>query len=167
MTKAMIRLRKAQLSDIPLLVSLEAEYARDQRNIVLQENPRLRPYLARRAGTAPHIARWLRKCIRSRNTIVFIAEDQGRTVGFSVASIVTNPPIRKLRQVGNIDVLFVKRAYRGRKVSSMMMKASLEWFRKRKIRHVGLEVMAANRPASSIYRKWGLYDFFVVMRMEI
>ena len=163
----MIRLRKARLSDIPLLVSLEAEYARDQKKIVLRENPRLRPYLARRAGTSLHIARWLRKCIRSRNTIVFIAEDQGRTVGFSVASIVTNPPIRKLRQVGNIDVLFVKRAYRGRKFSSMMMKESLAWFRKRNIRHVRLEVIKANQPARAIYRKWGLYDFFVEMNMEI
>ena len=163
----MMRLRKAHLSDIPLLVSLEAEYARDQKKIVLRENPKLRPYLARRAGMAPHIARWLRKCIRSRNTMVLIAEDQGGAAGFSVASIVTNPPLRKLRQFGNIDVLFVKRSYRGRKISSMMMKELLEWFLKRSIRHVGLEVMEANQPARAIYRKWGLYDFFIEMRMEL
>jgi len=149
------------------LVSLEAEYARDQKKIVLQQNPRLRPYLARRAGTESHIAKYFRKRIQSKNSIVRIAEDRGKAIGFSIASIVTSPPIRKLRQVGNIDLLYVKRGYRGRKLSSMMMKESMEWFRKRKIRYVGLEVMAANRPARSIYQKWGLYDFFVEMRMQL
>jgi len=163
----MVRIRKARLEDVPVLERMEESYARDQRKLVLKENPKLRPYMQRRQGQAREIRKWLRKCIRSTNTLVFLAELEGEPIGFSVISIQTNPPIRRLRRHGSIDLLYVEKVHRGQGVSSSMMKVALAWFQRRGVRHLSLQVINDNRLARAIYDKWGFYDFFVEMRRAL
>ena len=165
-------IRKARTTDLPLLVLMEGEYARDQRRSVLVENGRLRPYMQRVSGAKSalvlrEVSKYFRQCLRSRNVVVSIAEQDSHPVGFSIVSIRTSPPIRKLRRHGNIDVFFVRRKYRGRGISSLMMDRATKWFIRRGVKHVGLEVINDNKLARAIYKKWGFYDFFVEMRKEI
>ena len=159
----MITTRRARLVDIPLLVTLEREFRRDEREIVLKENLKLKPYLPRRSGRDIRIiAKWMRKLVRSKNAIVFIAEADSRPVGFSTVSIETGHPLSLPKRYGFIGYRFVRRQYRGKGISSLMMKEALAWFAKRKIKHVGLTVIKDNRRAHAIWRKWGFYDFLVV-----
>ncbi|HEY7617586.1 MAG TPA: GNAT family N-acetyltransferase [Terriglobales bacterium] len=163
----MVSIRKARLADVGVLASMEERYALDQKQLVLRENPRLRPYMQRRRGKLGEIKKWLRKCIRSTRCLVFLAEADGRPIGFCVASIQTSPPIRRLRRYGSIDLLYVQESWRARGISSLMMKTILAWFRRRQVKHLSLQVIRDNRLARSIYAKWGFYDFFVEMRRKL
>jgi len=171
----MIALRKASLDDLPLLLKMEAEYARDQRLTVIRRNARLTPYMARRPvrrGARRDVvkqetARNFRKWIRGRNSLVSIAELDSCPAGFSVIFIEASPPLRRLRKVGYISIFFVRRSYRGRGICSLMMQHASDWFVRRKIQHIGLMVIEDNTIARAIYRKWGFFDFFVEMRKKL
>jgi ribosomal protein S18 acetylase RimI-like enzyme len=167
-----MHVRPANLHDLPLLMAMETEYARDQRRAVVRKNPRLRTHMRRRGGETSKIvqresSRWFRKHLKSRNSLVSIAEIGERPVGYSVVSIRANPPMRALRRQGSVDVLFVRGDYRGRRISSLLMQRAMEWFAKRGIKHIGLEVISDNIRARAIYKKWGFYDFFVSMNKEL
>jgi ribosomal protein S18 acetylase RimI-like enzyme len=158
----MITIRRARWVDLPLLATLEREFHRDERKIVLKENQRLKPYVQRRPDRDRIFARWMRKWIRSKNALVLIAEADARPAGFSTASIEINQGIYGPRRHGFIGFVFVRCQYRGQGISSLMMKEMLTWFEKRKIKHVCLSVMEDNKPARAIWEKWGFHDFLVV-----
>ena len=105
----------------------------------------------------------MRKWIASTNCIVFIAEADSIPCGFTVAWIGTSPEIFRPKRYGFIGIMFVRREYRGRGVSSLMIKETLAWFAKRKVKHVGLTVVKQNRHARRVYQKWGFADFVVNM----
>ncbi len=157
----MITIRRARLADHPLLAKLEREFFRDQRENVLKQNPKLKLYLKRRSGADRFVDNRMRKWIRSKNASVFIAEADSKPAGFSTVSIEKNFPKLLPKRYGNIGYMFVKRQFRGQKISSLMMENALAWFASRKIKHVSLSVIADNQPARAIWAKWGFRDFFV------
>jgi GNAT superfamily N-acetyltransferase len=88
-------------------------------------------------------------------------------VGLSVISIQTSPPIRRLRRYGSIDLLYVVAAHRGKGISTLLMQEASQWFERRGVRHLSLQVIHDNRLARAIYRRWGFFDFFVEMRRQL
>jgi GNAT superfamily N-acetyltransferase len=159
----MVTIRRALLVDIPLLVTLEKEFRRDERAIVLKENPRWKPYLPVRSGRdAGVVAKFMRQLIRSKNARVFIVEEKSKPVGFSTVSIEKGHPISAPRRSGFVGYMFVRRPYRGRGISSLMMREALAWLGKRKIQHISLSVIKDNKRAHAIWRKWGFRDFFAI-----
>ena len=159
----MITIRRARLVDTPLLIKLESEFFRDIREIVLKENPKLKPYMQQRRGRDRIITKWIGKWLRAKNTVVFIAEADSSPAGFAVVWIDTNPPPFLPRRFGFIGYMFVRRRFRGQRISSLMMREALAWFAKRQIKHVALSVIADNKPARAIWGKWGFYGFNVFM----
>jgi GNAT superfamily N-acetyltransferase len=157
----MLTIRKARLSDVPLLGALEKQFHRNERNAVLKQAPRLKTYIRRTPDRNRKVAGWMRKWIRSKNAMVLLAESDGFPVGFATATIEANQGIYGPSRFGFIGFVFVRLSYRGQGVSSLLMKEMLAWFAKRKIRHVSLTVMEGNRPARDIWKKWGFVDFSV------
>jgi GNAT superfamily N-acetyltransferase len=157
----MISIRQARISDIPLLVRLERQFDRDERLPALKENPAIRPYM--RTSSAKYSAQRMRKWIRSRSTRVVIAENDSVPCGYSVAWVATNPAIFRPKRYGLIGILFVQREYRGRKISSLIMKDVYAWFSSRRIKYVFLSVLSDNNYARGIYEKWGFSNFSITM----
>ena len=149
----MLTIRRARRADLPLLDTLEKEFDRDLRLIVLKQTPRLKMYLRRTPELNRIIAKRFRKRVRSKKAIVLIAEVDSTAVGFSTISIETNRGLLP-RRFGHIGYLFVSRQYRGQRISSRMLKELLSWLGKRRIRHVGLSVLADHRHARAIYKRW-------------
>jgi ribosomal protein S18 acetylase RimI-like enzyme len=158
----MVEIRKARLSDLTTLAALEREFYRDQRAIVLKQKPELRIYLQQAPGGQHVLRKRMRHWIRSRNAVVFIAEANSRAIGFLTVSIDRTPPPWLPARRGFLGYVFVKRRYRGQRISSMLMEMALAWLAERKIKHVCLTVIEDNKPARAIWKKWGFYDFIVV-----
>jgi GNAT superfamily N-acetyltransferase len=108
------------------------------------------------------VARRFRKYIRSRNAAVFIATEGAHAVGFATISIEKNkvyfPP-----RFGMIGYLYVRKPYRGRRVSSKLMDEIRSWLATRQIANVGLGVLSGNLHARSVYKNWGFIDAFLWM----
>ena len=157
----MTTIRKARLADVPLLGTMEQEFRRDERVTVLKANPKLKAYIQGTPDRNQKVAGWMRKWIRSKNGLVLLAESKALPVGFATASIETNRGIYGPKQLGFIGFVFVRHRHRDQGISSLLMEEMLDWFRKRKIKHVSLSVMEGNQPARAIWKKWGFQDFSV------
>jgi ribosomal protein S18 acetylase RimI-like enzyme len=157
-----ITIRKARLTDIPLLARLEAEFDRDEGPTVLKENPKVKPYL-RADSTVRFKSQRMLKWLASRNSLVLIAEADSVPCGFSVQWVGTQTLPYRPPRFGYIGIMFVQRSYRGRGISSMMMKEAQGWFAKRNVGHIMLTVLTYNKQARAIYEKWGFVDFVTTM----
>jgi len=158
----MITIRKARLADIPVLARLENEFDRDERRSALKQNPKLEPYL-RADSTLRFKSQRMLKWLASKNVLVLIAEADSVPCGFCVQWVATQTLPYRPERFGYIGIMFVRRAYRGRGVSSLMIKEAQLWFAKRKITHLVLSVLADNKHARGIYEKWGFFDFVSTM----
>jgi len=158
----MITVRKARAADIPVLVTLEREFDRDERKIVLKENQKLQPYL-RTFRNSRSLSEQMKKWIASRSSLVLIAEAHSRPCGYLVAWTGTNRGIFRPKRYGFIAIMFVRPQHRAQGISSSMMREALAWFKKRNVTRVGLTVLSDNKHARRIYEKWGFGDFSSVM----
>jgi ribosomal protein S18 acetylase RimI-like enzyme len=158
----MATVRKASLADLSILLKLEKEFDRDQRRIVLAQNPHIRPCMRRTPNADRVVAKNMRKAIRSRNVVVFLATVADVPAGFCTVSIEKNT-IWLPERFGHIGYLFVKRQYRRRGISNELVRAVVAWLRSRNLPHLSLGVMAYNKPARAIYDRWGFHDRAVFM----
>ncbi len=158
----MIAVRKARTADIPVLVTLEREFDREERKIVLKENQKLKPYL-RTLRSSRSLSEQMKKWMASRNSLVLIAEADSRPCGYLVSWTGTNTGIFRPKRYGFIAIMFVRPQHRAQGISSSMMSEALAWFKKRNVTHVGLTVLSDNKHARRIYKKWGFGDFSAVM----
>ena len=158
--------RKAQLSDIPVIVSLWRELANHHARFARRDS-KLAPHLRRQPNEPSLFAAWARKQIRSRNGAVYLALMDGKPIGYSLVFIKTNRFNPEIRRIGFIDHLHVTKQFRGRRISSALTGETIAWFRAKGIRYVSLNVLEPNRTPQAIYRKWGFFPFAMEMRKNL
>ena len=163
----MISIRKATLKDVPALVGLWKEFMKYHDEYIIKENPKLRTYLVKKKDAADNFRSYIRKNIRSKDAIVHIAEVNGKSAGYSLISIVGNVPIFKIEKIGHLNDLFVRKEFRGMRISSRFKDEAMEWFKRKGVKHISLKLYKDNRFAHSIYKRWGFFDYQTEMRREI
>ena len=97
-----------------------------------------------------------------RDGVALIAEDDGRTVGYALASVVPQTPIR-----GHLYDLFVSPAARGRGVGRELIDAVAEQLKERGVSHLSLDVSLANDGARRLYDRLGFRAYEVLMAVEL
>jgi|ERR1041385_2132266 GNAT superfamily N-acetyltransferase len=157
----MVSIRRATPADLKLLQKLETEFCRDERAAVISANRGFDHYVQPSPLRSRTVARLLRKMLRSTNARVFIAEQNGKPIAFCTASIEKGGQMYLPMRFGLIGWVFVKKPYRGKRISSQLMAEMLHWFAKRKIEQISLSVLAGNQPARAIWKKWGFHDFVI------
>jgi GNAT superfamily N-acetyltransferase len=162
----MLTIRKACRSDLKTLVSLWKEFAKYNAALA-PANKALRPHLKRRRDAAKKFAVWSRKYIGSKNGVVFLAEMDGRPVGYSLVFIKRNPLTSRISTLGYISDLFVREDFRGKGISSKLTNEVIKWFRRKGIRHLSLHVLEVNHVPRSIYKRWGFFPFVIEMRKDL
>ena len=163
----MATIRKAKLGDVPNLLYLWKEFMEYHDEMLIKQNPRLKPHLIKRKNAEIIFKKFIKKNIRSKNSLVSIAEVNGKPAGYSLIYIKTNIPVFELGKIGHISDLFVKKQYRGMKISSKFKNEGIIWFKKKRIKYISLQVYTDNKFAHSIYKKWGFFDYHIEMRRRI
>lgn len=163
----MITLRKARLVDGDTVVKLWKEFMAEHDKNVIRKNHSLRPYTKKRRNAASQFGKFVRKNIRSRNSIILFAEVNNEPVGYVMSFIKKNVPIFKLDKIGYISDLYVRKGYRKMGISKMFKNWSIKWFKNKGIKHVSIMVNSENRRAHNIYRKWGFNDYVIELRRKV
>ena len=159
-------IRKANLKDVPELAALWKELMRHHLGLC-------------RKGTADYELReirldgeriwsaWIRKNIRSRDSLVLVAEDEGSVVGYSLNFIKPNIKVFKIRKLGHMSDLYVKKGYRNKGIGSSLMYEASSWFNKMGIRHLSIAYHSCNPDAGRLYEENGFLPFHTEMRKRI
>jgi GNAT superfamily N-acetyltransferase len=159
-----ITIRKASLKDLPVILGMWKEFMTEHDSVVLKENPRLGAHIARKKGAGIVERKFVQKKIRSRNAMVFIAEVYRKPAGYCLIYIEKRAPVFKIEKTGHIGELFVKKGFRGMKISSKFRDEAIKWFKKGGIEYISITVYKENRDAHSIYKKWGFHDYIITMQ---
>ena len=162
----MIIIRKAGLKDIPIIVKLWKEFLKYHDELLMKRNPKLNPYLVKKKTATNSFRKFIKRNIRSKNAVLYIAEVGEKPAGYCLVYIKNNIPIFKLEKIGHISDLFVKQEYRKQGISSKFKNEAIKWLKKKRIKHISLQVYKDNDFAHSIYGKWGFDDYHIEMRRK-
>jgi [ribosomal protein S18]-alanine N-acetyltransferase len=93
-----------------------------------------------------------------REGVALLAEENGEVVGYALASVVPETPIR-----GHLYDLFVREVSRKRGVGRSLVAEVARRFRERGVTHLSLDVGIANDRARRLYERLGFFPYEVFM----
>ena len=94
--------------------------------------------------------------------VALIAEDEGTPVGYALASVVPQTPIR-----GHLYDLYVNADVRGRGVGRELIAAVAERLKGRGVTHLSLDVALTNDSARRLYERLGFRSYDVLMAVDL
>jgi ribosomal protein S18 acetylase RimI-like enzyme len=94
--------------------------------------------------------------------VALIAEDDGTPVGYALASVVPQTPIR-----GHLYDLYVSSDVRGRGVGRELIAAVAERLMARGVTHLSLDVALTNDSARRLYERLGFRSYDVLMAVDL
>lgn len=92
--------------------------------------------------------------------VAFVAEEDGRTVGFALAR-------KRTAALATLTDLYVRQDARRSGVATELMRKVLTAVAEGGAEHLDLEVLASNSVARSLYARWGFRDEVVVMTQSV
>lgn len=161
-----MKIRKARPQDIPQLVVLWKEFMLHHLELSRKGTADYEMHELRR-GSAKIWSAWARKQMRSRNSLLLVAEDKGSIAGFSMNFIKPNNPIYKVRKLGQINGLYVARPSRRKGIATAFRREAFAWFRRNKVRYACITYHSCNPDAGRIYEGWGFRVFHCELREKI
>ncbi len=105
------------------------------------------------------IEEYLRPAMKAENSLVLVALDERRAVGYSYSLICEPVNLVKREKYGCIHDVYISAVQRRKGIGEKMLGEIMKWFRSRHIERVELDVMAQNQVASSFWEKHGFMDF--------
>jgi len=96
------------------------------------------------------------------NGVALIAEDEGEAVGYGLASVVPQTPIR-----GHLYDVYVRPDVRGRGVGRELIAAVAKHLKARGVTHLSLDVALTNDSARRLYERLGFRAYDVLMAVDL
>jgi len=124
-------------------------------------------FLAPRRGSEQGYGAFLGSRMDSRDDCVFVAEEDGRVVGYVWAAL---EPMswKELRgPAGFIHDVAVEQDLRGRGTGTQLLRAALDWLRERGAPRAMLWTAAANHGAHALFEHLGFRDTMIEMTLEL
>jgi RimJ/RimL family protein N-acetyltransferase len=150
-----ITTRKAQLSDLGILLSFE-------QGIIETERP-FDPTI--KEGEVHYYD--LAKMIADLNVEVIVAELNGEVIGSGYSRLEDSKIYLKHSRHAYLGFMYVKPEHRGKGVNNKVIEALKQWSVSQNITEFRLEVYNDNQPAIKAYEKTGFKGHMLEMRMGL
>lgn len=154
--------RKATLKDFEAICRLRSQLARDPSERFATEYA---PYNAE-ADRA-----WIQKCLRSKQRVVLIAEDEEGICAHSIVVIETVSARAKVyytyRKKAVLAHLYVAIDKRHQGIGTDLLKYTLKYLKQQGVEFVDLDCYLGNEDAQALYKKVGFKDVFVRKRFTL
>ncbi|MEM2385523.1 MAG: GNAT family N-acetyltransferase [Candidatus Bathyarchaeia archaeon] len=106
---------------------------------------------------------WILKNIRDENAAVFVAETDGKIVGYSLGWV--SQPWSYRAKSGYICDCFVEKPYRRRGVGKALVEAMLEWFKNKGVECVEADIYSSNIPFLALFKGLGFKEVSKRLRL--
>jgi ribosomal protein S18 acetylase RimI-like enzyme len=110
---------------------------------------------------------WTKEKIRGKNSIVLVAIDGDKVVGYLLGYIKKRAPIFKAERVGYFSECFIDEKYRKKGIARMMVKEFIKWAKSKKLKWLELQASDKNETAIKVWNKIGFKTYSKDMFMKI
>ncbi|MBD2772462.1 GNAT family N-acetyltransferase [Iningainema tapete] len=111
--------------------------------------------------------RWLKRVATDERSVFMVAEDEGRLVGFLVATIEEEIPIYRLKEFAFIHDLWVEPEYRQKGIARQMVMQAIERFDKMGVKQIRLDTAAVNEAARRLFASCGFRVSTIEMLVDV
>ncbi len=127
----------------------------------------LDPFFLRTADAHLSFESFLRECMGCPDSLVLVAVEEGKVVGYALARLQLYPPVVREKYCAYINDLAVRRDQRQHGVGTLLTNKILTWARSRGIRRIELRVLSPNNAAQKFWRKLGFTGYAEEMLLNI
>lgn len=152
--KLAIRIRKATAKDIPDIIECSKEF-HTCGSALFNENER--KLFKFKKNHISILKKLLEKWIRSRNARVFVAEADGKIIGYILATTNKLASVYEHGHEIHIEGIFIRELFRKKGVGKMLLREAEIWAKEKGIYSLGLTVLVRNKNAFSAYKKLGFF----------
>ena len=140
-------IRKARTKDIKAIAKLEYEL-----NLM---HYKFDKYYSMIKNPLKSFEAFNKKRIYDANSVVFVAEIDGKVVGFIAVGISKRPPIFIERRIGSIGATFIEKKYRRLGIGKKLVNEACSWLKSKGMKHAELTVHEKNPEGLGAWSKFG------------
>lgn len=156
--KTKIKVRKAKIKDADEISNLNY--------LLMKYHEKFDNYYKINKNHRKIYSKYIKKFIRSKNTLVLVAEVDKKIVGLMLGAIEKRPPIMKVVKFGHLKDTFVLPGYRRRGIGKILAKELMKWFESKEVEFVELESDIRNKIGVKAWKSLGFKPFMVKMKKK-
>lgn len=118
-------------------------------------------------GGYPNLEEEIEGWLSNADILILVAKEKGEIVGYARISVEPAPTYLNEKKIGIIDDIFVIEDYRRKGVAEALFEKSKEWFLKKKVYSVELNVDVRNEGAIALWKKLGFSERKLRMRRRL
>ncbi|QYJ16997.1 hypothetical protein Rxycam_02834 [Rubrobacter xylanophilus DSM 9941] len=131
------------------------------------EHARYDPIYATSANAERIMRRFLADLASSDHSFLFVAEKDGRLIGFVSGELREGSPTFNSRTWASVDDVFVAPEHRSKGAGRALLEEVKRWARRKGAAGISLQVAAANRRGREFYRRLGFREISVYEVLEL
>lgn len=145
-------------SHVPKIIKIWVEFMDYHRDID--------PFFKRRKDGHKNAEMFIRDSLKSEDSLVLVAIEDGKVAGYSIAVISKHPPVLESEKYGFIEDMAIKSKYRRKGIGTEMLTRILEWFESKDINRIELKVLPENHPGYSFWKKHGFRNYIHFLYLD-
>jgi GNAT superfamily N-acetyltransferase len=111
--------------------------------------------------------RWLKRLATQERSVFLVAEDEGRLLGFVVATVEKEIPVYRLEEYAFVHDLWVEAEYRKQGVARELVMQTVERFQNLGVKQIRLDTVAINEAARRLFASCGFRISTIEMLKEL
>ncbi|MBW4670791.1 MAG: GNAT family N-acetyltransferase [Cyanomargarita calcarea GSE-NOS-MK-12-04C] len=111
--------------------------------------------------------RWLKRLATQERSVFLVAEDEGRLLGFVVATVEKEIPVYRLEEYAFVHDLWVEAEYRKQGVARELIMQTVERFQNLGVKQIRLDTVAINEAARRLFASCGFRISTIEMLKEL
>ncbi len=112
-------------------------------------------------------ASWVTEQTTNQSKFLYVAEDNGKIVGFVSGYLKSFYPWFKIKSVGHISFLYILPDYRRKKIGKLLTEKSADWFRSNNVKYIEVFADEKNTIAVNAWKSYGFGDFKRFLRKSL
>lgn len=105
---------------------------------------------------------WAQQCCNGKADRIITIREQNKSnkiMGFIACSIFKDKKRLLHKKIGFVNLIVIDKNYQNKDLGTLLLKAAINWFAKKKVSFIELSVSSNNRPAIRLYKRTGFKNF--------
>lgn len=125
------------------------------------------PHFTRAADGHERFKDFISGHMMSETSCVLVAEQDGETVGYCLATLAKHPPVFENQEYGMVCDLAVTERCRRNGIGERLFRSVQTWFADHGIHRIELRVVVANETSTAFWRKMGFNPYITTVFKSI